>query len=58
MTELGIAKAASAARLLELIFIQRISQSIYVAASLGIADLLADGLKSAEQWRFSLNRWR
>jgi O-methyltransferase domain/Dimerisation domain len=49
MTELGIAKAASAAKLLELIFIQRISQSIYVAASLGIADLLADGPKSAEQ---------
>ena len=48
MAELGIAKAASASRLLELIFIQRISQSIYVAASLGIADLLADGPKSAE----------
>jgi hypothetical protein len=49
MTELGIAKAASAARLLELISIQRISQSIYVAASLGIADLLAAGPKSAAQ---------
>jgi len=49
MTDLGIAKAASAARLLELISIQRISQSIYVTATLGIADLLADGPKSAEQ---------
>jgi hypothetical protein len=49
MAELGTAEAASAARLLELIFIQRISQSIYVAAALGIADLIADEPKSAEQ---------
>jgi hypothetical protein len=49
MPELGTAKAEAAARLLELIFIQRISQSIHVAAALGIADLIADEPKSAEQ---------
>ena len=49
MAELGTAQAASASKLLELIFIQRISQSIYVAAALGIADLIADEPKSAEQ---------
>jgi O-methyltransferase domain/Dimerisation domain len=49
MADFGTTKAASAARLLELISIQRISQSIYVAAALGIADLVADEPKSAQQ---------
>jgi O-methyltransferase domain/Dimerisation domain len=49
MAGLDTAQAAAAAKLLELIAIQRISQSIYVAASLGIADLIADEPKSAEQ---------
>jgi hypothetical protein len=49
MPELGTAKAEAAARLLELIFIQRISQAIHVAAALGIADLIADEPKSSEQ---------
>ena len=49
MAELDTAQAAAAAKLLELIAIQRISQSIYVAAALGIADLIADEPKSAEQ---------
>jgi hypothetical protein len=40
MAELDTAQAA--AKLLELIFIQRISQAIHVAAALGIADLIAD----------------
>lgn len=49
MTEIRNAQAEPAAKLLELISIQRISQCIYVAAALGIADLMADGSKSAEQ---------
>jgi hypothetical protein len=49
MTKENTTKAEAAARLLELISIRRISESIYVAATLGIADLLADGPKSAEQ---------
>ena len=49
MAELDSAQAAAAAKLLELIFIQRISQAIHVAAALGIADLIADEPKSAEQ---------
>jgi O-methyltransferase domain len=49
MGELGVEKAAAAAKLLELIFIQRISHSIHVAAALGIADLVANEPKSAEQ---------
>jgi SAM-dependent methyltransferase len=49
MPELSTAKAEAAARLLELIFIQRISQAIHVAAALGIADLIADEPKSSEQ---------
>ena len=49
MAELDTAQAAAAAKLLELIFIQRISQAIHVAAALGIADLIADEPKSAEQ---------
>jgi len=49
MAELDTAQASAAAKLLELIAIQRISQSIYVAAALGIADLIADEPRSAEQ---------
>jgi O-methyltransferase domain/Dimerisation domain len=49
MAELDTAQASAAAKLLELIFIQRISQAIHVAAALGIADLIADEPKSAEQ---------
>jgi O-methyltransferase/methyltransferase family protein len=37
------------AKLLELISIRRISEAIYVAAALGIADLLADGPRTAEE---------
>jgi hypothetical protein len=49
MPELDSAQAAAATRLLELISIQRISQAIYVAAALGIADLVAEEPRSAEQ---------
>jgi hypothetical protein len=49
MAELSTTKAAAAAKLLELIVIPRITESIRVAAELGVADLLADGPKSAEQ---------
>ena len=49
MAELDTAQASAAAKLLELIFIQRISQAIHVAAALQIADLIADEPKSAEQ---------
>lgn len=41
-------QAEAATKLLELISIRRISESIYVAAALGVADLVADGPKSAE----------
>jgi hypothetical protein len=47
--ELSNAQAEAAAKLLGLIFIQRISESIHVAAALRIADLMADGPKTAEQ---------
>jgi hypothetical protein len=49
MAELATAQASAAAKLLELISVQRISQAVYVAAALGIADLLCDGPKTAEQ---------
>ena len=49
MAELDTAQASAAAKLLELIFIQRISQAIHVAAAFGVADLIADEPKSAEQ---------
>ena len=49
MKELSVAEAKAAAKLLELISIQRISQSVYVAAALGIADLIADEPKSIDQ---------
>jgi hypothetical protein len=49
MRELSVAEAEAAAKLLELISIQRISQSVYVAAALRIADLIADGPKSIDQ---------
>jgi O-methyltransferase domain len=49
MSELTTTLAAAATKLLELISIRRVSESIYVAAILGIADLLDDGPKSAEQ---------
>ena len=49
MTELSVTKAQAATRLLELIAIRLISESIYVAAALGLADLLADGPKSVEE---------
>lgn len=49
MAELDAVQAAAAAKLLELISLQRIAQSIYVAGALGIADRIADGPKSAEQ---------
>jgi hypothetical protein len=49
MTEISKAQAESAAKLLELISIQRISQCIYVAAVLGVTDLLVDEPKCAEQ---------
>jgi O-methyltransferase domain len=49
MSELTTAQAEAATKLLELISIRRISESIYVAAALGIADLLAEGPKRAEE---------
>jgi O-methyltransferase domain len=49
MTELNVTKAQAATRLLELIAIRLISESIYVAAALGLADLLADGPKNVEE---------
>jgi O-methyltransferase domain len=49
MTESSVTKAQAATRLLELIAIRLISESIYVAAALGLADLLADGPKSVEE---------
>lgn len=42
-------QAEAATKLLELISIRRISESIYVAAALGVADLVADGPKSADE---------
>jgi hypothetical protein len=49
MTELNTTKAEAAARLLELIQIRLISESIHVAATLGVADLLADAPKTIEE---------
>jgi hypothetical protein len=49
MTELSVTKAQAATRLLELIAIRLVSESIYVAAALGLADLLADTPKSIEE---------
>jgi hypothetical protein len=49
MTESSVMKAQAATRLLELIGMRLISESIHVAAALGLADLLADAPKSAEQ---------
>lgn len=42
-------KAEAAARLLELIQMRLISEAIHVAAALGVADLLAEAPKSAEE---------
>jgi hypothetical protein len=47
--ELSNEQAEAAAKLLGLIFIQRISESIHVAAALGVADLIADEPKNFEQ---------
>jgi SAM-dependent methyltransferase len=49
MAEWSTQKAESASRLLELIMVRLISESLHVAAALGVADLLADGPKSSEQ---------
>lgn len=49
MTELNTTKTEAAARLIELIQIRLVSEAIYVAAALGIADLLGDTSKSIEQ---------
>jgi hypothetical protein len=49
MTEWNATKAQAATRLLELIAMRLISESIHVAAALGVADLLSDAPKSAEQ---------
>jgi transcription initiation factor TFIIIB Brf1 subunit/transcription initiation factor TFIIB len=49
MTERNTTQAEAAARLLELIQIRLISESIHVAAALGVADLLADEPKTVEQ---------
>jgi O-methyltransferase domain len=49
MTEWNATKAQAAARLLELIAMRLISESIHVTAALGVADLLGDAPKSAEQ---------
>jgi hypothetical protein len=49
MTEWNATKAQAAARLLELIAMRLISESIHVSAALGVADLLSDAPKSAEQ---------
>jgi C-methyltransferase len=46
---LSTTKPEAAARLLELIQMRLISEAIHVVAELGIADLLADGSKSAEE---------
>lgn len=46
---LSITKPEAAAKLLELIQMRLISEAIHVAATLGIADLLAAGPKSAEE---------
>ena len=48
MKELSATKAEEAARLLELISVRRISEALYVAAALGIGDLLASESRSAE----------
>src|ERR1700731_5058981 len=49
MAEWNAAKAQAAARLLELIAMRLISESIHVSAALGVADLLSEAPKSAEQ---------
>jgi hypothetical protein len=49
MTERNTTEAEAAARLLELIQMRLISESIHVAAALGVADLLADEPKTVEQ---------
>jgi Dimerisation domain len=46
---LSITKPEAAAKLLELIQMRLISEAIHVAATLGVADLLAAGPKSAEE---------
>lgn len=49
MTEWNTTKAQAATQLLELIGMRLISESIHVAAALGVADLLADRPKSADE---------
>jgi hypothetical protein len=49
MAEWNTTKAEAAARLLELIQMRLISEAIHVVAALGVADLLADGPKSADE---------
>ena len=49
MTERNATQAEAATRLLELIQIRLISESIHVAAALGVADLLTDEPKTVEQ---------
>ena len=49
MTEWNATKAQAATRLLELIEMRLISESSHVTAALGVADLISDAPKSAEQ---------
>src|SRR5580704_17267099 len=49
MTEWNATKAQAATRLLELIEMRLISEAIHVTAALGVADLISDAPKSAEQ---------
>jgi hypothetical protein len=49
MAEPNITNPEAAARLLELIQMRLISQAIHVVAVLGVADLLADGPKTADE---------
>jgi hypothetical protein len=49
MKVVGMANAEAAAKLLELIAIRRVSESLYVVAALGLADLIGNTPKGAEQ---------
>jgi hypothetical protein len=49
MTDSNVTRAQSAGRLLELIVMRLMSEALHVAATLGVADLLASGPQSAEQ---------
>jgi hypothetical protein len=47
--QVQMTKPEAAARLLELLQMRLISEAIHVAAALGVADLLAEAPKSAEE---------